>query len=107
SDVSYLSQSDLLSYLLIGEPGFDLLGQAANRSAGAQGENLLITSLLSPIVTSFATERLRQTVLGRWVDQIRLEASNPDAAATTPGQGTLQTYLFNTRLAGDKELLKD
>src|SRR5207244_8949326 len=56
---------------------------------------------------SFATERLRQTVLGRWVDQIRLEASNPDAAATTPGQGTLQTYLFNTRLAGDKELLKD
>ena len=106
SDVSYLSQSDLLSYLIFGEPGFDLLGQAANRTGSAQAENL-VSALLSPIVTSFASEQLRRTPLGRWVDQLRLEVTNPDASATAAGQNVVQSALFNTRLAGDKELLKD
>jgi len=106
SDVSYLSQSDLLSYLMFGEPGFDLLGQAANRPGNAQTVDL-VASLLSPIASSVVTEQLRKRVLGRLVDQLRLETANGDVSSSTPGQNAFQSYLLNTRVAGDKELIKD
>lgn len=106
SDVSYLSQSDLLSYLMFGEPGFDLLGQAANRGSVAQTANL-VTALLSPIVSSLATEQLRKSIIGRWLGPLRLETANGDVATTAQGQSAVQSYLFSTRVAGDRELLKD
>jgi hypothetical protein len=106
SDVAYLSQSDLLSYLIFGEPGFDLLGQAANRTSGAQTVDL-VAALLSPIASSVVSDQLRRTVLGRLVDQLRLETANGDVSAAPPGQSPLSSYLLQTRVAGDKELLKD
>jgi translocation and assembly module TamB len=113
SDVAYLSQSDLLSYLLFGEPGFDLLGQSANRGSTAQAENL-VTALLSPLASSWASDKLRQGPLGKYIDQLRLEVAKPDVSATTSdpsrptsGQNPIQSALYSTRLAGDKELLKD
>src|SRR5258708_6553389 len=107
SDVAYLSQSDLLSYLMFGEPGFDLLGQAApNRTSGEQTVDL-VAALLSPIASSVVTDQLRRTVLGRVLDQLRLETANGDVSAAPPGQSPLSTYLLQTRVAGDKELVND
>jgi hypothetical protein len=88
---------------MFGEPGFDLLGQSSNRAPGTQAENL-VASLLSPLVTSYASETLRRSVLGKWVDQLRFEAANPNASQTDPN---FLSYLYNTRLAGDKEIVKD
>jgi translocation and assembly module TamB len=106
SDASYpISQSDLLSYLVFGEPGFDLLGQASNRSSYQQAENI-VASLLSPLVTSVASDKLRRSPLGRYVDQLRFEAANPDVNGTAQGN-QFSSLLFSTRVAGDKEIVKD
>lgn len=105
SDVAYLSQSDLLSYLLFGEPGFDLLGQTANRTVGGQAVNL-VTALISPAASSWASELLRRKVLGNAFGQFRFETPNSDLTAAT-GQNPFLSTLYSTRLTGDRELLKD
>ena len=106
SDEAYLSQSDLLSYLMFGEPGFDLLGQAANRKSGAAAADL-VTALISPLASSLLTEQVRKFVGGRLVDQLRLETANGDVYTAAPGQNPFQNYILSTRVAGDKELVKD
>jgi translocation and assembly module TamB len=103
SDASfYISDSDLISYLVFGEPGFDVLGQTSRSRQGSG----LVSTLFTPIVTSFAAEQLRQSVLRGWVDQFRLESANLDQA-NGAGGNQLSRALLTTRFAAEKGLLGD
>lgn len=93
----YISDSDLISYILIDEPGFDILGQA---------QGLGLVSLFTPLATSFATEQLKKTLLGRWVDQIRVETASLDQTNGASNSSAL-SLVYGTRFAGEKQLLRD
>jgi translocation and assembly module TamB len=96
SEASFpISESDLISYLVFGEPGFDIFGQTA-RTLGGEG---LVSSLFTPIATSWASEQLKNTLLGRWFDQFRLSTASLDQS----DQGTTaRNVLYATRLSGGK-----
>jgi translocation and assembly module TamB len=96
SDASFpISESDLISYLVFGEPGFDIFGQTA-RTRGGEG---LISSLFTPIATSWASEQLKNSLLGRWFDQFRVSTASLDQSE----EGTsAANVLYATRLTGGK-----
>lgn len=96
SEASFpISQSDLISYLVFDEPGFDIFGQTS-RTLGGEG---LVSSLFTPIATSWASEQLRRSLLGRWFDQLRLSTASLDQSA---GGTSASNVLFNTRVMGGK-----
>src|SRR5262249_42312177 len=96
SDASFqISQSDLISYLVFGEPGFDIFGQTT-RTLGGEG---LVSSLFTPIATSWASDQLRKRLLGNWLDQCRLSTASLDQS----NEGTSAANLiYATRLSGGK-----
>lgn len=103
SDASFpISESDVISYLVFGEPGFDVLGQFSRVAAG-EG---VVSSLFTPIATSFASEQLKKQVLRGWVDQFRFETANLDQATTTESNPFLR-YFRSARLRGEKDLGKN
>lgn len=72
SDADYtIDQSDLLSYLITGAPGFDF----------GTDQKQLIASVLSPTLSAVAADRLRQT-LGSFVDAFQFELGTYDVGAT-------------------------
>ena len=96
TDASFqISQSDLISYLIFDEPGFDIFGQTS-RTLGGEG---LASSLFTPIATSWASEQLKKSLLGRWFDQFRLSTASLDQS----NEGTSAVnLLYATRLTGGK-----
>ena len=99
SEASFqISDSDLISYILIGEPGFDVMGQDRQQFAQNLGENVM-SSVFAPIATSATAEILRQKVFGRWLDQFRFETSGVDAQ----NSATSASFLNATRFTGGKE----
>jgi hypothetical protein len=74
SEASFpISNSDLISYIVTGEPGwFDQFGQTSGTNAG--GTQALLSSLFAPIATSATADLLRQRVLRNWIDQLRFES---------------------------------
>jgi hypothetical protein len=96
SEASFpISQSDLISYLIFDEPGFDVFGQT-QRTLGGEG---LVSSLFTPIATSWASEKLKDNLLGRWFDQLRLSTASLDQST---GGTNAANLFYNTRLSGGK-----
>jgi translocation and assembly module TamB len=90
-----ISQSDLISYLVFDEPGFDILGQT-QRTLGGEG---LVSSLFTPIATTWASDQLKNRLLGRWFDQFRLSTASLDQSTAGNSAANL---LFNTRATAGK-----
>jgi len=81
SDAGYdISQSDLISYLLTGKPGFDL-GQ---NPQAAQ----VLSSFIGPTLSAYAADKLRAG-LGSSIDVIRFQFGTTN---TTAGVNTNQSY---------------
>jgi translocation and assembly module TamB len=99
SNIGYeLSQSDLLSYLIIGKPGFDF---------GANGQaTQVLASFLAPTISAVAADRLRQNFGSMFsVFSFELGAANP--AQQNGGffnSGALSQYLSNATIGAEKQV---
>jgi hypothetical protein len=72
SDQPYvIPQSDLVSYLVTGEPGFDAL-------AGNQAALQSVATVLAPTASSFLTSGLRQSPIGSWIDIVQFQGAAGD-----------------------------
>jgi translocation and assembly module TamB len=85
-----IGQSDLVSYLLIGKPGFDY-------GANAQATQA-IASFLGPTLGAIANDRLRNTPLGSFVDlQVQLgTASGMPGVTTVTTTDAIRNSLYNS-----------
>jgi translocation and assembly module TamB len=87
SDNEYtLEQSDLLSYLIIGQPGFDF----SNSNVAA--------SFVSPTISAFVADRLRRTPLGSLVESFQLELGTFDPNQTGAASNNFTSYLRTASL---------
>ncbi|MGE5098912.1 MAG: translocation/assembly module TamB domain-containing protein, partial [Deltaproteobacteria bacterium] len=91
-----ISQSDLLSYLITGRPGFDF---SAN-----QGQ--VVGQFLAPTVSALTSSALRQT-LGSRLDLIQFQLGtgvSPAAAGAPPASGNvLSNYLLSSTIGAEKQ----
>ena len=91
-----ISPTDLLSYLLIGRPGFDFT--SSERAAQ-------VVALLAPTLSAVAADRLRQAVPG--VDMLRLELGTTNADAGAFSNQSLTNYLYTATIGAEKQITKD
>lgn len=101
SDADYtIAQSDLLSYLIIGQPGFDF-------AANAQASQLL-ASVLSPTISAVTADRLRG-ILGSTVD---LQVEFGDYRVGNAGQNPFSSqnivnYLYTASISAERRVYRD
>lgn len=88
-----ISQSDLLSYLLTGKPGFDF--------AGNPNSSQILVSFLGPTLSALAADRLRQQ-LGSFVDafQFQFGAYGQEGTTTTK----FSDAFYNATIAAEKQI---
>ncbi|HEY6220209.1 MAG TPA: translocation/assembly module TamB domain-containing protein, partial [Gemmatimonadaceae bacterium] len=92
-----ISESDLVSYLLTGQPGFDLAAQSTDYKN-------LVASVLAPTVSSTLSNQLRDK-LGSNI-RLAVESASPTLTGTQAGaigQGFLQ-FVYSTRVSGEVQL---
>jgi translocation and assembly module TamB len=98
-----LSQSDLVSYLVTGQPSFEL-GERADQYAGTAANVVLPT-----LGTQFG--RLLQSQFGDLLDvNLRFEAGAAETSTLLTSQGRRQSFedfFANARLGGEKEVAKN
>jgi hypothetical protein len=99
SNIGYeLSQSDLLSYLIIGRPGFDF---------GANGQaTQTLASFLAPTISAVAADRLRQN-LGSAFSSFTLELGAANPAQQNAGlfnSTALSQYLSTATIGAQKQV---
>jgi hypothetical protein len=88
-----ISSSDLLSYLIVGSPGFDF------------GANNQLASVLSPTVSALAADKLRQSLPFFDAFEFQLGTANPnDAQAGFLSRNNLQQYLYSSSVTAEKQL---
>ena len=93
-----ISESDLVSYLLTGQPGFDLAGQSADYKS-------LVASVLAPTVSSALSNALRSSLGGRV--GLRIESASPDIADQTGTAALTRSvtqFVYSTRLSGELQV---
>ena len=91
----YISETDLLSYLLTGKPGFDFNSQASQ-----------VLSLLAPTLSAVAADRIRQSVPG--LDMLRFELGTTQTEnANAPSNATVKDYLYTSTIGAEKQITKD
>lgn len=89
-----ISQSDLVSLLITGQPGFDF---------GAN-EKQIVASFLTPTLSSAATSWLRSWT-GSWVDLVRFQGASPDAAAAQSNAREFgRSILSGATVGGEKQI---
>jgi translocation and assembly module TamB len=96
SDADYeLSQSDLVSYLVLGKPGLDF---GANSDA-----RQVLASVLAPTVSAFAAERLRQSGLGGFADvfQFQLGGGNLAAGSNPFAPTSYSSFLYGSTIGAE------
>jgi translocation and assembly module TamB len=100
SDADYtIAASDLISYLLTGQPGFDF---GANPQAAQ-----VLSSFLAPTLSAVAADRLRRS-LGSWVDAFQLQFGNYGGAQTGFSfQSNVTNYLRSATIETGKQLTSD
>jgi translocation and assembly module TamB len=96
----FISPTDLLSYLLIGQPGFDF----TNTTGGSQ-----VLTLLAPSLSAVAADQIRQRVPG--LDVFRFELGTGNAAqaenASAFSNLNLRDYLYTSTIGAEKQVTKD
>jgi translocation and assembly module TamB len=87
-----ISQSDLVSYLITGKPGFDF----GSNPQAAQ----VISSFLGPTVSAIAADKLRQSGLGSLIDVFRFQlgSTNTSAGTMTANPNGLSQYLYGSTI---------
>jgi translocation and assembly module TamB len=95
----YLSTSDLVSYLVTGQPIYAL-------TSGELGVVQQVSSVVAPTLSAVAAAGLRGTGLGALFDQINIQSG---VAPTTLGTSTtsqpgLKDWLFGARLGAEKQI---
>jgi hypothetical protein len=97
SDQPYeIPQSDLVSYLVTGEPGFDAL-------AGNQAALQSLATFLAPTASSFLTSALRQS-LGSWVDMVQFQGAAGDRSTAGINTQTLGDFFAGGSLLAGTQL---
>ena len=95
----YLSPSDLVSYLVTGQPTYAL-------NSGELSVVQQVSNVVGPTLGTYTAAALRSTGLGSLVDQISIQSgaapTTLQAGATT--QSTFRDYFFGARLGGEKQL---
>jgi len=88
--------SDLVSYLLIGKPGFDFL----QNPASAQ----VLASFLAPTVSAFAADRLRQS-FGSWFNvlQLQLGGSGAQEQGGFFSRENLSQYFYGATISAEQQ----
>lgn len=95
-----MSQSDLISYLVTGQPSLEYGSFAEGRLAETA------TSVLAPTLGSIASAELREQ-LGGWVDQIRFETGTASADLRRDQKILQQGFgevLLSSRVGGEKQI---
>jgi translocation and assembly module TamB len=90
-----IGPSDLVSYLLTGQPGFDY-------GANAQASQAL-ASFIAPTFSAFAADKLRNTRLGSLID-LNLQLGHPVTAAGTAAGDQLRNYLYSATVGAGKQI---
>jgi len=95
----YLSSSDLVSYLVTGQPTYAL-------NSGDLSVVQQVTNVVAPTLSAYASSALRGTgLLGGIVEQLQIEsgaAPTINAGATT--QASFRDYFFGARLGAEKQI---
>ena len=90
-----IATSDLVSYLLVGRPGFDF---------GASGQT--IAQVLAPTLSAVAADQLRSS-LGSWLDvfqfQLGTGATTQDANSTFLSGANLRNYLYTSTVGVERQ----
>lgn len=94
-----LSQSNLVSYLVFGQPSFEL-GASEGQTLQLIGQQLF---LAAPAV---AQAGLR-TILGSYADFLTVRAAPADASAVGSGQFELGNYLLSSRLGAERQITQN
>jgi translocation and assembly module TamB len=94
----YLSSSDLVSYLVTGQPTGAL-------NSGELGVVQQVSNVIAPSLSAYAAAGLRDTPLGTFFSQFQIQSGN---ALTTLGgstaQLTLKDYITGARLGAEKQI---
>lgn len=91
-----ISPSDLVSYLLIGQPGFDFASNPDLTQTLAQ--------VLAPTASAVLGNALRGS-LGSWVDLLQFQGGAADQTQTAAAQpGLIQSFLSNASIGGETQL---
>jgi translocation and assembly module TamB len=100
SDADYtIATSDLISYLLTGQPGFDF---GANPQAAQ-----VLSSFLAPTISAVAADRLRRA-FGSWLDAFQLQfGAYGDTQNGFSLQNNFKNYLTTATIETGKQLTSD
>jgi translocation and assembly module TamB len=94
----YLSASDLVSYLVTGQPTYAL-------SSGDLNLVQRVSSVIGPTISAYAAAGLRDTPFGNLFDQIQIQSGvAPTFGQGTTPQATLKDYFFGARLGAEKQI---
>ena len=95
----YLSPSDLISYLVTGQPTYAL-------NSGELNVVQQVSSVIAPTLNSVTEAALRQTPLGNWIElSVDLGAAPTTLTATQQSSSSsFKDYFFGARLGGEKQL---
>jgi len=99
SDDAFISQTDLVSYLVTGRPSFEL-----NESGAAAAQRA--AEVLLPTGGALLSRALRQQ-LGSWVDLIQIQTGASDDASNSSTNAVSEQFksvLRGTRLGGEKQI---
>ncbi|HKP15724.1 MAG TPA: translocation/assembly module TamB domain-containing protein [Gemmatimonadaceae bacterium] len=101
SDDSFLSQTDLVSYLVTGRPIAEL--NAASTQATQAALDVLLPT------TSAVLSRALRDQFGGWFDMFQIQTGSADDVATAASAGTsaqdnFRSVLSGTRLGGEKQI---
>ena len=95
----YLSSSDLVSYLVTGQPTYAL-------NSGDLSVVQQVSNVVGPTLSTVAEAGLRNTGLGPLLDVIQIQsgAAPTTLQANANSQSTFKDYFFNSRLGGEKQI---
>jgi len=99
SDDAFISQTDLVSYLVTGRPSFEL-----NESGAAAAQRA--AEVLLPTGGALLSRALREQ-LGGWVDLIQIQTGASDDRSSTTTSAVsdqFKSVLRGTRLGGEKQI---
>ena len=97
SDDAYVSQTDLVAYLVTGRPSFEL--SESNAAATQRAAEVLL-----PTGGALLSRALREQ-LGGWVDMFQIQTGASDQLTQTTAVGDqFKSVLSGTRLGGEKQI---